>query len=182
MFKPLAHAEYLQYFLFLLQLERQMGGNGIGQTSGIIDACQRCQYLRRYLLVELHVLVELRNQHAAHRLGLAVRAILGRDDPHLGIEMRFCIEHADHVGALRAFHQHLHGAVRQFQHLQDIGHAADGIEIIRAGIVLGRRLLRHQRDAFAALHRRLQRLDGFGASDEQRYHHMRKDNDIAQWQ
>ena len=57
--QPLAYAKNLQHLLFLLQLQRQMGGNGVGQTAGIVDTGQRSQDFRRNFLVELHILVEL---------------------------------------------------------------------------------------------------------------------------
>ena len=75
--------------------------------------------------------------------------------------MGFGVIHAQHIGALRSFDQHFHGAVWQFQHLQDIRHAADTIEIIRAWIIFGRGFLRNQRDALAGFHCRLKGLDGF---------------------
>ena len=87
MLQTFAHAKDLQHFLLLLQLERQMRGNGIGQTTRIIDAGQRSQDFRRDLFVEFDVLIELCDQRAAHRLGFAIRAIFGRNDFHLCIEM-----------------------------------------------------------------------------------------------
>ena len=180
--QTLAHAKNLQHLLLLLQFERQMGGNGIGQTAGIIDAGQRGQDFRRNFLVEFHILVELCDQRAAHCLGLAIRSVFGRNDFHLCIEMAVRVKHTQHIDALRAFHEHLHRAVRQFEHLQNVRHTADGIQVIQAGIVFGRRFLRDQHDALAGLHGGFQRLDGLGAADKQRDDHMRKHHDIAQRQ
>jgi len=84
--------------------------------------------------------------------------------------------------ALGAFDQHLHGTVGQLQHLQNIGHAADLVDVCGGGFVLGGGLLGCQHDALALFHGRFQRLDGFGTTDEQRYHHMREHNHIAQRQ
>jgi hypothetical protein len=63
LFQALGDAEDLEHLLLLLQLERQVGGNGVGQAPGFLDAGQRGQDLGRNLLVQLHVLVEL-GQHA----------------------------------------------------------------------------------------------------------------------
>jgi hypothetical protein len=62
--------------------------------------------------------------------------------------------------------QHFHRAVGQFEHLQDIGHATDLIQILRTRIVLGCRFLRDQQDALAGLHRRFERFDRFRSPDE----------------
>ena len=39
-FQTAPYRKHLKYFLFLLQLERQMRGNGIGQTPSLIDTHQ----------------------------------------------------------------------------------------------------------------------------------------------
>ena len=76
--EALADVDHLQDFLLLLQLQRQVRGDGIGQAAAVVDAGHRGQDLRRDLLVELDVLVELREQRAAHRLDLVGAAGLGR--------------------------------------------------------------------------------------------------------
>jgi hypothetical protein len=86
------------------------------------------------------------------------------------------------AGALRAFHQHLDGAVRQFQHLQDIGHAADFVNVRWRRLILGGRLLGRQHDALALLHGGFQRLDGFWSANKQRDYHVREDYNIPQRQ
>ncbi len=137
MFKALAHIEYLQHFLFLFQLQGQVCGDGIGQTAGIVDAGQRSQYLRRYLLVQLDVLIELVDQRTAHRLGLVSDLFVDGNGLNLGIQMRLVVEDAQHFGALRPFHQHFDRAVGQLEHLQDVGDAADAIDVFGGRLVLG---------------------------------------------
>ncbi len=180
MLEALAHVEHLEHLLLLLQLERQVRGDGVGEPAGLVDPGQRGQDLGRDLLVELHVLVELGDHRAAH--GLQLRAFLGfgRDGP------RLCRVVGPEVGdridtrPLDPLHQHLHGAVWQLQHLQDVGYGAGDVHVLRRRLVLGGRLLRHQQDALASLHRRLQRLDRLRAPDEQRDHHVRKDHHVPQ--
>ena len=84
--------------------------------------------------------------------------------------------------ALRAFDQHLHGAVGQLQHLQDGGDAADVVQVLGRRVVLGRLLLGDQQDVLAGVHRDVERLDRFRAADEQRDHHVREHDDVAQRQ
>ncbi len=55
----------VQHFLLGFELERQVGGDGVGQAAGIIDAGDGGQNLWRDLLVEFDVLVELVHHGAA---------------------------------------------------------------------------------------------------------------------
>ena len=94
----------------------------------------------------------------------------------------FQIAYLVHMGALMALHQHLHGAIRQLEHLQDAGNAAHIEHVLRLGLVFASRLLGYQHDLPASLHGSLQRLDGFGPPDEQGDDHVRKHHHIAQRQ
>ena len=172
--------EHLQHLLLLLQLERQMRGHGVGQAAGLVDALQRGENLGRDLLVQLHVLIEGRQQRAAHRLDLRVAGAFLLDRRRLGHPVGFHVRDAADVGAVAAFDQHLYGAVRQLEHLQDARHAADAVHVVGAGVVLGGRFLRDQQDRLARLHRRFHRLDRLGAPDEQRNHHVREHHHVAQ--
>lgn len=174
MLEALLHIEHLQHFLLLLQLQRQVGDDGVGHAAGAVDAGQRVQHLGRDFLVQLDVLLELGEQRAAHRLGLGrflglrAQRLEGADEAFVLFAHRF-----DHR-ALAAFDQHLDGAVRQLEHLQYRGDGADLIQVVGGRLVLGGRALGHQEDLLALVHRQLQRADGFGAADEQRDHHMGK--------
>ncbi len=159
-----------------------MRGDGIGQAARLVDARQRGQDLRRDLLVQLHVLVELRHDRAAQGLGLGALARAQGHRHGLAHEVRVVLAHFADIRALRAFDQHLHGAVRQLQHLQDIGDAADLVQVFGGGLILRRRFLGHEHDALARLHRSFQRLDGLRATHEQRDHHVRKHHHVAQRQ
>ena len=66
--EALADVAHLEDLLLLLELERQMRGDRVGEPAAVVDAGHRGQDLGRDLLVELDVLVELREQRAAHRL------------------------------------------------------------------------------------------------------------------
>ncbi len=182
MFETLAHIKNFQHFLFLFQLERQVRGDGIRQPPGIVYASQRGQDFRRNLLVEFDVLVELVDQRTAHRFGLMAETVIQRNRFDIRVKMRLLIQHAQNFGALRPLHQHLDRTVRQFEHLQDVGNAADAIQIVHGRLILGGSFLCHQHDALARLHGRLQRLDGFRAPNKQGNHHMREHHHIAQRQ
>jgi hypothetical protein len=72
--EALGDVEDLQDDLLLLELERQVRGNGVGQAAGVVDAGQRGQDLGRDLLVEFDVLVELLDDRAAHRFDFGIVA------------------------------------------------------------------------------------------------------------
>ena len=140
----------------------------------------RREDLRRDLLVELDVLVELREQRTAHRLDLVRAAGIARQRHRFGDQILAAVGHARDARALRAFDQHLHGAVGQLQHLQHRGDAADLVEVLRARVVLGGLLLRDEQDVLARVHRHVERLDRLGPPDEQRDDHVRKHDHVAQ--
>ncbi len=181
-FEPLAHVKNVEHVLLLLELERQVGGNHVGQTPGFIDARDRGQHLGRNLLVELHVLVKLRQHGAAHRLNLMGLGVEVADQLGATAEMRLFVPHVQNLRALATLHQHLHRAIGQLQHLQDAGDRADSVEVVGGGLVLGGGLLRHQQDALTGVHRQLERFNRLGSPNKQRDDHVRKDHDVAQRQ
>ena len=82
--EPLGDRAHLQDFLLLLELQRQVRGDGIGKAPTVVDPRHRRQDLGRDLLVELHVLVELREQRAAHRLDFVRLAGVAGERRRLG--------------------------------------------------------------------------------------------------
>ena len=88
-----------------------MGGDGVGQAAGVLDAGDGGEHFGRNLLVQLDELVELGDHGAAHRFDLVIL------DP--GLRQRDGGSHEDgglhldgiDTGALGAFDQHLDSAV-----------------------------------------------------------------------
>ena len=68
--EALGDGAHLEDLLLLLELQRQVRGDRVGEAAAVVDPGHRGQDLGRDLLVELDVLVELREQRAAHRLDL----------------------------------------------------------------------------------------------------------------
>ena len=185
MFEPLVDGDHLQHFLFLLEFQRQVRDDGVGEPAALVDARQRGKDFRRNLLVQLDVLVELGQQGATHGLDLDRFLAFGRENLRARGQMRPRVGDLQHARALVALDQHLDGAVGQFQHLQHGGDAAGAIQVFRRRIVLGGGFLRDQQDALAGFHRGFQRLDGLRAAHEQRDHHVREDHHVTerqQWQ
>ena len=96
--------------------------------------------------------------------------------------MLFAFRDASDARALLAFHQHLHRAVRQFEHLQDRGDAADLEHVAGRGLVLCRGLLRDEHDAPLGFHCRLERLDALGPAHEERDDHVGEHHHVTQRQ
>ncbi len=61
-----------RHLLLLAELQRHVRGHGVGEPAGMLDAGERGQHLRRHLLVELHVLLELRDDGARQHVHLAL--------------------------------------------------------------------------------------------------------------
>ncbi len=154
--------------------------DGVGEPATLVDARHRRQDFRRDLLVELDVLVELREQRTAHCLDFVGAARFAGHRYGTGDHVLAAVFHRGDLCALRALDQDLNGAVGKLQHLQDRRDRADLVQVLRGRVVLRRLLLRDEQDVLAGLHRHVERLDGLGPPDEQRDDHVRKDHDVAQ--
>ena len=159
-----------------------MCGDGVGQAARILDAGQRGQDLGGHLLVELHVVLELRQDGAPQGFDLGRDRILVMDVVQLAREVLALGVDVGDACAADALDQHLDGTVGQLQELQDVGNAANAIDVAGGGVVLRAVLLGNQHDALAGFHGRFQRLDGTLAAHEERDHHVGEDHHIAQGQ
>ena len=90
--------------------------------------------------------------------------------------------HVLHARARYPFHQHLDGAVRQLQKLQNLRQSAYRVQIGGTRVVGLRGGLRHQQNAFIPFHGNIECANGFFAPHEQRDHHMREHHHVTQWQ
>ena len=176
------HVLDLEDALLLAELQRHVRGDRVGEAARLVDAGQRRQDLGRHLLVELHVLLELRNDRTHEYVDFAfiVAVFLGQQCD-CGLEMVADINGIDQC-AFAALDQNLDRAIRQFQQLQDRRKRANLIQISRLRIIQVRLFLRDKQDALADRHRPVERHDRFLAAHEQRDHHVRIDNDVAQRQ
>ena len=98
-----------------------MRGNSVGQAAGAFNSGERGQHFRRNLLVQLDVLIELREQAAAHRLDFIVVAIALRNRHYFRFVVLFHVQDALDTRAMHTLDQHLDRAVRQLEHLQNAG-------------------------------------------------------------
>ena len=158
-----------------------MRRDGIGQTAGVVDAGQRGQYLRRYFLVELDILVEQVEYRTHQHLGLTFvdgRGLLEILDR--GRKIPVGLEQALDQHTFTAFNQHLDCAVGQFEHLQDGRQRPDLVEIFLGRVVDFSVLLGEQQDFLVVLHGGIQCLDRLFPADEQRDDHVRINHHVSQ--
>ena len=180
--QPLGHRIELEQLLLLGDLERQMRGDRVGELGRLLDLVDRDDHLGRHLLVQLDVVLELRD-HGPRR-GLQLGG-LGRRLFHvdgIGLEELGLAGVADDLDATAALDQHLHGVVGQLQKLQHGAERADRVDVVGAGIVLAGVLLGDQQDLLVVLHDLFEGLHALLATDEERHDHAGKHDDVAQRQ
>ena len=128
----------LEDLLLVGDLDRQMGGDGVGELGVVLDLMNDADDFRRNLLVELDVALELVDDRARQRLGFDLARRPGRRSPRLRPRNIRCGRHSfDDAGALGAFDQHLHGAIGQLEQLQHVRQRADIVDGIGRGIIVG---------------------------------------------
>ena len=154
----------------------------VGKLAGVLDLVDRDQHLRRNLLVQLDVLLELGNHRAGQRfefLGLA-----GNLGQHFGehLEERLVLGERGDAGAATAFDQHLHGTVGQLEKLQHGAHRPDLVDVVGSGIVLRRVFLRDEQNLLVLTHHVLEGAHRLLAADEQRHDHVREHDDVTERQ
>src|SRR5690606_6773083 len=181
--QALADLEGFQQLLLVRQAHAEVSGDGVGQAARIIDAGQGGQQLGRQLAVGLDVLLEQAHQRAHGDFDLALAALIDRVD-HLagGGERALALAVAVDGHAGGALDQHLDGAVGQLQQLQHLRQRADLVQVVGTRIIDVRAALGDQQDLLVAGHGLVQRLDRAVAAPEQRDHHVRVHDHVAQGQ
>ncbi|MNF48028.1 hypothetical protein D3C84_292480 [compost metagenome] len=157
----LGHRGDFQHLLLVFELERHVGSHGVSQSRRIVDRRNRGQHLGRDLLVELDVAFKLADGGAHQHILILLLDGGRRYVLRLTDEEVLVIDHPLKTGTLAPFHQHLDGAVRQLEHLQNVGHCPDGEDLLHRRLVSRRILLGHQQDFFVLLHGRFQTANGF---------------------
>jgi hypothetical protein len=176
--QALGRIHQLQQALAVLDLEIQVGDQGVGESPGRRDLGDRVQHLGRHLLVELHVALEGGVDRAHHGVGLDVLLVALTQDLGDGGEMRLGLGNPGDAGPGLAFHEHLDRAIGQAQELDDGAEGPDLEQVLLAGIVEVRLALGDQEELPTRRHRLLQGPDRLGPPHEERHHHVREDDDV----
>ena len=159
-----------------------MRGHGIREPLVFLDLLNNANDFRRNLLVQLHIVLKLVDHRARQRFSL--NQLTGRVDEQFGGRLAVfgLVAIAQHLGALDALDQHLHGVVGQLQKLKHGRQRTDLVDRVRTWIVVGGVLLGGEQNERVILHHFLEGANGFLAADEERDNHVRKHHDVAQRQ
>ena len=151
----------------------------VGKLGGLVDLVDRNDDFRWHLLVQLHVVLELRDHGASGRLDLGeVAGILFHLDG-AGLEEFGAIAIAGQPHATAALDQHLHGVVGQLQELQHGAKCADRVNVLRRRVILAGVLLGDQQYLLVVLHHLFERFHALFAADEQRHDHAGEHDNVA---
>ena len=181
-FQTFVNVGHLKHRLLVSQLQRHVRRDGIRQARRIVDAVQRRQHFRWDLLVQLDIAFKLADSGANQHFLLAFVNRRRVEILRFRREMLAIIRQRRNASTLQPFDQHLHGAVRQLQHLQNRRHGSNGEKIVYTRLIRRRFFLRNQHDFFIMVHGRFEATDRFFPPYEQGYDHVRINHHIAQWQ
>ena len=169
-----------QQFLLFGDLERKVRRDRVRQFARIFNLIERNKYFRRNFLVQLDVLLELRDNRTAE--GFEVLAVID------GIVEKFCFSLEEIIvlcvahdfRALAALDEHLHGSIGEFQQLQHRTDGAHLVYIFDSRIVLSGIFLSHKQDLLVILHDIFKRFYGLIPADKERHNHVREHNNVPQ--
>ena len=167
------------------QLEVDVGGDGVCQPRGVVDALDAHGELGRDALVELDVVLKrgLDGAHERRELGLLLLGHrLGLDDLCVHPEGPLLLEVLGDLRALLPFHEHLHRAVGQPEHLDDGADGAEDVDAVGLGVVDLGLLLGAQQNSSAPCHGLLERVDRFLPAHKQGHNLVGKDDEFAKWE
>ena len=178
--ETLERGDDLQEILLLLDAHDQVRGDGVGQLARVVHAHGGDHRVVLQGVRQLDVLLEERDDPAHRAFDVAV--LLRRPRQHLGDDAveALVLLPLHRARAIDALDEHLDVAVRQLQALDDVGDATHGEDVARARIVLGRILLGRQEDPLVLCQRVLERPRRRGTPDDERHHHVGKDDDVPE--
>ena len=180
--EALGGIQQLEQRLLLLELDPEVGDDRVGQTRRLVDGRHRHDHLRRDLLVELDVVLERGVDAADQRLHLSGLVAGLLDGLCVDQEAVGLIDIPQDARPLLALDEHLDGAVGQPEQLHHRAERPDAIDVVLGRLVRLGVLLRCQQDRLLLVDRLLERPDRLLATDEQRDHHVREHDDVAQRQ
>ena len=177
--EPLDGIGGLEKILLFINGQLEVGGNGVGQTRGIVDARRGDHGVVVQALRELDKLFVEAGNFRDGLLDLRGRFDLGAQQAHGSAEKAFFGGHGNGARPLHALDENLDVAVRQLHALHDIGERAHGIDFFRFGIVDGRVMLRGKENLLVAGQSFFERADAGFAADDERGHLLRENDHVA---
>ena len=171
----------LEEILLFLDTDLQVRGDGVRQPRRVVDPDGGDHRVVLEVVRELDVLLEQRDDPAHHRLGVGRRLDLLRDHLHRDAVEALVFLPLDGAGAFDALDEHLDVAVGQLQRLDDARDTAHRVDVGRLRVVDRRVVLRREENLLVGRQRVLERARGRRPSDDERHHHVRKDDDVPKW-
>ena len=156
---PIAQINHLQQLLLDLQLQVQLGGNGICQAGWIFNAAKGAHHLWRHLFALRAILLEGAHQGAGQGLAFALADDWLFKQFGLAEEEVVAFLNALDAGPVAALHQDLDGLVWQANQLQQGRQGAEVIQVAWPWVVVVRLALGYQQDALVLTLGKIQRLD-----------------------
>ena len=172
--------EDVEQVLLLLHRQHQVRGDGVRQLARVLDPHRGQHGVVVEVVGELHVLLEQGDDLGHHGLDAAARLHLAGDELHHHLEEALLLLELEGAPAVQPLHQHLHVAVGELQALHDVADGAQGVDLLRPGVVPGGVVLRGEEDPLALQERVLQGLDRAGPPDDERHHHVGEDHHVTQ--
>ena len=143
-----------------------MRSDRIRQFSRIFNLTKRNKDFRRYLLVQLDVLLELRDDRTAKCLEVLAVFDDVFDKLGFGLKEFFLVRIPDNLRALASLNQNFNGPVGKLQQLQYSADRAHFVDIVDSRIVLTGIFLRDEQDLLVVLHDIFEGFYGFIPADE----------------
>jgi hypothetical protein len=179
--QPLGGVDGLQNLLAVRQLDaRQMHDDGVRELRRVVDGLEGHQHFGRDALVELGVHIERRLNRSNQRFDFYVGCIDLFDRLDVAEEELLVGDEVRDARPPFAFDENLHRPVRKAQQLDDRADGPDLEDVLRSGVVGFGFLLRREKDFLVLAHRLFEGVDRLLPAYEERHHHVRKHDDVAQ--
>jgi len=180
--KARAYARDLQNFLFFLEINAHVGGDGVGKTARLINTSKRGEYFGWHFFAEVNVFFELGHGGTQQRLHLVVGDIFALDFTYPCRSEIALIIHMINHGPVAAFNQYLNRAIRKLKQLKDIRDGSNLVNVVGAGVILGSTALSNQQYLLVSGHCIFECFDRLLSADKQWQNHVRIHHHIAQRQ
>ncbi len=168
--------------LLVVDTDIKMSDDGIGQPRRVENTGNGGHHFRRYFFTQTDVFFKSVVDSADQGLGRRGFIDIFGEFLNVGIERIVVGDETQDTGTLTPLDQHLDGAVGKLEHLDDLTQGSDLVEILKFRIIDLGIFLSDQKKSFTLLHGALYRLDRLCPTDKKRNHHVRKNDNIAQWQ
>ena len=170
-----------EQILLVLDLEVQLPGDGVREPGGVVHGPDSGDEFLGYFLVLRQIVSKTAlSPRTRAWISTSRSRIWSARDSTSTLKEAVVFDEPPNPSSSTSFHKNLDGIVGKLEHLDDLTDSPDIKDIVLLRVGLLRILLRDEKDHLIGLHGRFQRLDGAIPPDEQRYHHVRKYDDVPE--